>query len=153
MNCEKYGDATFKSFAIDYPDIAEKVIDWRPNTVREIVMLLSDGRYAMYDLYNSKFRYLGTKLKWIEDYTEQEWRSIFSDRLDRCLRTCGYAVEDVAYEIGISSAAIYKYLSCERTPTTYILIRMARLFNCTVDELSSEVLPENIAYFEKYIHN
>lgn len=66
---------------------------------------------------------------------EIEWRWIFAGRLEKKLLEYNMTQRDLAYAIGVTEVTISRYLSCSRTPSILILERIARFFNCTIDEL------------------
>ena len=59
------------------------------------------------------------------------------DRLDAKAATArsGYSAKDLAEEVGVSGAAVSRYLNGEREPSAGILARIAKVLNTTVDYL------------------
>lgn len=50
----------------------------------------------------------------------------------------GMSVREVMTETGVSDAAVYQWETGVTTPRPALLIRLAKLYGCTVDELLTE---------------
>lgn len=68
--------------------------------------------------------------------TMQEWRNRFGAKLDKMIATRGCTRRDFAEEIGLSDRAIDHYIHGRRAPNAFILVKMARVFGCSLTELA-----------------
>lgn len=68
--------------------------------------------------------------------TEQEWRDRFGARLDKLITARGCTRRDFAEEIGVSDRSIDHYIHDRRTPNAFVLMKMAHVFGCSVNELA-----------------
>lgn len=50
----------------------------------------------------------------------------------------GISVRDVMAEMGVTDAAVYQWETGVTRPRTSMLVKLANLYNCTVDELLRE---------------
>lgn len=67
--------------------------------------------------------------------TELEWLDIFADNLVSLLREARMTRRELADEIGISEAAVSYYINKRKIPSFKILLKMAYVFDCSLDEL------------------
>lgn len=50
----------------------------------------------------------------------------------------GISVREVVAEMGVTDAAIYQWETGATRPRTSMLIKLAKLYNCTVDEMLTD---------------
>lgn len=50
----------------------------------------------------------------------------------------GIATEDAAEMLGISKSHFYKLEQGYRTPSTYLMVRMAKAYKCSVDDIGKD---------------
>ena len=67
--------------------------------------------------------------------TELEWRRLFSERVRHYMQLYDINQKELAESIGVTEAAISRYLSYERTPRIDVIVSLASVFACTTDEL------------------
>jgi transcriptional regulator with XRE-family HTH domain len=68
--------------------------------------------------------------------TELEWLDIFGDNLLSLLRETKMTRRELADEIGVSEAMISYYINKRKIPSFKILLKMAYVFNVSLDELA-----------------
>lgn len=68
--------------------------------------------------------------------SELEWLDIFGDNLVSLLRETKMTRHELADVIGVSEAMISYYINKQKMPSFKILLRMAYVFNITLDELA-----------------
>ncbi len=68
--------------------------------------------------------------------SELEWLDIFGDNLVSLLRETKMTRHELADAIGVSEAMISYYINKQKMPSFKILLRMAYVFNITLDELA-----------------
>lgn len=67
--------------------------------------------------------------------SEQEWLDMFSRNLVSLMFECGMSQSELAYESGLSKAAISKYVNRERMPKPTAILNIAYALRCDVSEL------------------
>lgn len=67
--------------------------------------------------------------------TEIEWRRLFSERVKHHMYLYDINQKELAKSIGVTEAAMSRYLSCKRTPRIDVIVSLASVFACTTDEL------------------
>lgn len=67
--------------------------------------------------------------------TELEWRRLFSERVRHYMQLYDINQKELAESIGVTGAAMSRYLSRKRTPKIDVIVRLASAFACTTDEL------------------
>ena len=70
-----------------------------------------------------------------EYISEQEWLDMFSDNLRDILIEEGITQRDLADEMGVSEAAVSRYVKGERIPDLKSLINMSFVLGMSLDEL------------------
>ena len=68
--------------------------------------------------------------------SELEWLDIFGDNLVSLLRETKMTRRELADAIGVSEAMVSYYINKQKMPSFKILLRMAYIFNITLDELA-----------------
>lgn len=138
---ENYDDATnldniFEEFKMRHPLDVNKIAKWHPKGEGEIVVELDDGSAYLYDNFEKTSRWVSSvdKLK-IDVSDKKKWRMEFAIHLYRRMKILGFTQSDLAWESGISEGSITKYMNGQSLPTAYNLIRLAKVLDCTVDDL------------------
>lgn len=67
--------------------------------------------------------------------TEKEWRKIFSRRVKERMYNLDINQNELADKIGVTPAAISRYLRGARTPRVDVIVKMSRVLNCSTDYL------------------
>lgn len=129
-----YWEPVCRDFRERYPEYVDNIVDWYPSGQMEIVIKMNDGKKYIYDCYDQK-KY-GTLIQ-IEDqdYSEEDWRDIFSKNLIRKLYRCGMTQDMLAFEIGVTPVMINRYVKGRSTPSAYTLKRIADTLKCSITEL------------------
>ena len=127
-----------------YPRYYERITEWYPSGNKEIVIVLDDRETLVYDFYNKNFR----KKYYVDetsDLFEEQWCSVFADKLDRMMRIRGVMGNDLSEETGVSIVTISKYLNAKGgIPRTDVIQKIAKVLDCSVTELiySDDILEE-----------
>lgn len=66
---------------------------------------------------------------------EQEWLDQFGENLRSMMRECGYSQRELADRAGISESAISRYLNSSQVPKATILVNIAYVLDCSLDDL------------------
>lgn len=67
--------------------------------------------------------------------TEKEWRKIFSRRVKERVYNLDINQNELADKIGVTPAAISRYLRGARTPRVDVIVKMSRVLDCSTDYL------------------
>lgn len=127
----------YEEFLHMCPYVVDEIIDWWDGQdIFEIVAVKQDGHAYSYDSIDKGFK-LASSVEGLEDHptNEEEWRNAFARHLYRKICLKGMSQDDVAYEAGISTATMSKYVNGYSTPTAYKIANIADVLGCTVDEL------------------
>lgn len=68
--------------------------------------------------------------------SELEWIDIFGDNLVSLLQDARMSQRELADEIGVSEATVSYYINKRKMPSFKILLRMAYVFDISLDELA-----------------
>lgn len=67
--------------------------------------------------------------------TTNEWRHVFATRLKKKMNEKGMTQTELAIKSGLTRATINHYLLEERTAKIDAILNMAKVLECSVDEL------------------
>lgn len=67
--------------------------------------------------------------------TEKEWRKIFSRHVRERMHDLDINQNELADKIGITPAAISRYLRESRTPKVDVIVKMSKVLGCSTDHL------------------
>ncbi len=71
----------------------------------------------------------------MEFITEKEWRKIFSKRVRERMHNLDINQNELADKIGVTPAAISRYLRGSRTPKVDVIVKMSKVLGCSTDHL------------------
>lgn len=71
----------------------------------------------------------------MEFITEKEWRKIFSKRVRGRMHNLDINQNELADKIGVTPAAISRYLRGSRTPKVDVIVKMSKVLGCSTDHL------------------
>ncbi len=67
--------------------------------------------------------------------TLEDWRELFSNKVKELMTANNINQRQLAKKIDLSYVTLNRLLNCKRSPHPTYIIRMAKVFNCTTDEL------------------
>ena len=127
-------DHRFAEFHGDYPHLTSKVTGcWEYEHLAIIIEIEHEKLY----LYNVGETGL-YEIRLFDEYsepTDEQWNKTFGYILGETMWDRGMRRFDFAESIGVSEAMISKYIRGLASPSSRVLNRMARVLDCTVDEL------------------
>lgn len=132
------GQIIFDEFKLYFPSIAkESIKEWYLSDDGEITIEYEDGGLVIYDNVDHTMRYISPDHKnfRLEDLDENRWRSEFGQRLCRMMRYNGINQKELSELSGISEHTISSYTLGRSTPSAYTLSRLARAFECQIEDL------------------
>lgn len=127
----------FEEFMGNYPRIARDVVDWYPSGRLEITIVMNDGSKLVYNGKTQSFSFIRCTDGEYENLTEQEWRYKFASKLYEYMTDNRMTQKELAELLNISQTTISKYLNAIATPSTYNLYRIARVLDCSINELTN----------------
>ena len=109
---------------------------WESDTL-ELTMEMNDGNAFRYDCL---FKTLTHKYSVNDFYEapsdEQEWRDRFSRKLHRVMTLKGCSQNRLAWLLDISTGALSNYVNGARTPSAYLLTKIAEILEVSLDYLT-----------------
>lgn len=127
-----YWASIYYEFCRSYPDLDAEIIDWYPSAQNEIVIKLKgDIRYG-YDIYGNLYTIYDVNEN--NDISDDEWKKIFSKKLNEKLYIMHITQEELAYKTGISQVMISRYINGKAIPSCTNLMRIARALKSSVSE-------------------
>ena len=129
----------FNEFVKMCPWAVDKVVRWNSSDVGEIVVELDDGSVIQYDQVVKTFR-CASSLEELDAMrtptNEEEWKQEFSRRLYRKMRSKGYTQDDLSGDADISPASITKYVNGVAVPSTYNMVKIAKVLHLSVEDFA-----------------
>lgn len=123
----------FESFKLYYPSIAKMTVDYHMDGPDVLIAKLSDGATIRFDDMEHTFQSIPYSS---DDMTEENCRYEFAIRLRRLMVYEGISQAELADKIGVSQVSISNYLTGKRTPNLYVLDKIAKALNCSIDEFT-----------------
>ena len=120
-----------RNFSFYYPDLAEEVVDFRIFYYTKTLVKLSNGEVYIYDEELTTIKRMPDDP---DDLTEFECRDIFSCALSHIMRVRGVTQFVLSRATGISQQAISSYIRGTRTPTFYVVDKIAKALDCSTDD-------------------
>lgn len=142
VGCELYSDEehkelTWSGMAWDsfkyysYSD-AKDTVSWTRVLVDLFVATKSDGDLVYVDHPNYTLNRRVKACDILLD-TEEKWMKEFAWRLKYLMANSYLSQTDLANKLGCSQGSISYYLKEKRVPSSYILMKMAEVFNCPIE--------------------
>lgn len=128
-----FWDRIYNEFEVLFPSYAKDVVDWYPSGRMEIVIRLESGDKYIYD-HTTKSLY-STGQTTITDVTEDEWKEDFAKLLSKAMRVKNMSQCELSELSGISQVTISNYVNGKRSPSVYIIAKLASALQCSVYEL------------------
>lgn len=128
----------FDEFKKTYPSMSKNVSNWYPTGHLEITVKLNDGTKLIFDYMTKKSQVIPYEQAMAERkkiMDEYEWREEFSQRLFDILYEVGMTQKELAEKTGIDERTIRLYKHGDRTPSAYIVYKMAMVLGCNPSEL------------------
>lgn len=132
----RYYEQIFEDFKNNHPYLLNDVNDFRPRGEMGIRVIMRDGSLYDYDNITRGVRRVQSfDASDIENITDEYCRSAFSYNLTEQMSLKGYTQRTLADDTGLSKGTIHNYINKKATPTATALRRIAKVLNCTIDEL------------------
>lgn len=124
------GEIMFNNFTMRFPFIAEKAIDWCKSSEYDITVRLEDGSIFLYDDMEGSIRKLPSDSR---SLTKEECDREFGERLMRMMRRKIITQAELSERTGLDQAQISRYLNGKNSPSFYIVDKIAKALNCSVE--------------------
>lgn len=128
-----YWEPVYNMFFEDYPQLADKMIDWYPSGQLEITVKVEGGKKYVYDMMTRMAYSIRDEIE--EELSEEEWRKNFSRNFNHKLRNISMTQDRLSELTGISQITISKYSNGKATPSSYNLRKIVKVLNCSIHEL------------------
>ena len=128
----KNDEHLIEEFLMLYPMDRKKIIGHYMFSDTELIMVLDDGRNALYDWMDGTVRFF-QKTNSIDD--ENIWRLEFARRLYKKMISRCMSQHALSELTGISWITISKYMNGKSTPSLYNAEKLARALRCDINEL------------------
>lgn len=121
------------NLSLYFPFICKQGIDkYIINKYHTMTIYLKNGDKYLYNDTRKTIRRLPVNAS---NLTEEQYRIEFADRLFFAMLTRGVTQEELADKLGISQTTISQYLNSKRTPSFYMVDRIAKALDCSTDDL------------------
>lgn len=114
------------------PYLYKRSVDWWPSGRTCISVKLSDGTVYEYDPIENTIRRLRVDASLPDDETMAKELGI---NLQKFVTNSGMSQNEMASELGITSAMLSRYIHGTSMPSAVKALRIARLLGCGLDEL------------------
>lgn len=120
-------------FSLDFRGLNSQAVAYTPLNDYEMIVRLNDGDSILYDCENHTIRNLPSDAA---SMSEEQFRREFGHRLRRKMERQGLTQTDLAERTNSSQVAISNYLRGKTTPSAYMVDKIAKALNCSIDELT-----------------
>ena len=124
------GEIMFNNFIMRFPFIAEKAVEWCESSEYDITVKLEDGSIFLYDDMEGSIRKLPSDSG---SLTKEECDREFGERLMRMMRRKCITQVELSERTGLDQAQISRYLNGKNSPSFYIVDKIAKALNCSVE--------------------
>lgn len=120
------------SFEQNYPRLHNEVVDFQILNRFDLIAIYEDGSKLLYDDFEKTIRILRDE----DDLTESECRRKFGEKLRKLLYRKGITQIELAQMIGVKPAQLSGYILGKNTPGFFMVTKIAKALNCSVDEFT-----------------
>ena len=141
MNCEnlgpifdKYPTEELYSYVIDhYSDVKkDNIKSYMALNNFDLLIVYKNNVKELFDVYNGYRRYIPYET---DALTEEEHRKEFPRLLNKMIHRKNISQKEFAEKLGITNTMVSRYLSGKSLPGYSLLKKMAKVLDCTVDDL------------------
>ena len=126
-------DDILDDFELYYPEIVKDAVTWYPSGRREITVKLRDGGRVIFDGGSKTFRRISNYDAPMME--EDNWKTGFGRKLGQALCNRCISQSTLSERTGISQTMISRYISGNSIPSAYIIAKLARALECSLNEL------------------
>lgn len=124
----------YSNFKLCFPRIARRAVSWKfIDDGRTIIVDLNDGKSVLYDDARRTIRTLPTDSMRMSEY---EFKREFKYRIDDMMKRKGVSQIRLAERTGITQSRLSDYIRGIRTPSFYIIHKIAQGLGCSIDDLT-----------------
>lgn len=117
---------TWNGYPSEYFEDVHQIGEW------QVCFRTPDGLVGIYDGLRRITRRVFDNF----DEMDEHWYATeVACNIEHYMLRMGYSIEGLALEVGISPKTLYNYLNKESWPRIDILFRMAKVLDCTPDDL------------------
>lgn len=135
MNTKRY-ETIYDEFKRLHPYMVDDIDDYGPKGEWGIRLVTKDGvRYDYHSISKTVRQVEDRPVYNFDDLTEELWRSLFADRLNELMSINGFSQQTLSDYTGLGKGTINNYVNKKATPSAYALSRIARVLNCSINDL------------------
>lgn len=120
-------------FEMEEPYLFEQMVNATHTGQSELTIELDDGRVVIYDELMGSTRFLPLDRN---NMTDDEYKTEFSLRLNKLMRLRGFTQTTLAEATGCTQPQISNYMRGTAVPGYYKVVRIAKVLNCSLDDLT-----------------
>lgn len=136
MTSKKSENRLLEMFLLYFPFEADHVVRHKEVSPFDLYIEMDDGRRVMYNDENKAIRRLPKDDKRL---TESQFKNEFAIRLRNIMLRKGITQSELARQAGIKQSQVSNYLTNRNTPSFYVVDKIAKVLDCSVDELTYRV--------------
>lgn len=115
-----------------FPHVSENMESYESDGIYGLFIRMKDGRKLYYDNIDDSIWKLPDDK---DNMTEEEYRREFGRRLRMIMRRQGINQLTLAEQAGLTQPQLSKYMNGKTTASSYVVRKIARVLNCSLDEL------------------
>ena len=120
-----------RNFSFYHPDLIDDVMEFRVFYYTKVFLQMRNGEVYVYD---EELNSLARMPDDPYDMTEEECRDVFRKALAHIMRMKGVSQDRLSRLTGISQQAISSYICGRRSPTLYVMDKLAKALECSTDD-------------------
>lgn len=122
----------YTNFKQYFPLFAEDAVSFTTSNIPcELIVKLTDGSSILYDDVGQTIRNLPDDPN---DLSKEECNKEFSYRLRKIMQIKGITQQELSERTGIAQSHISNYVRGTRSPSFYIIDKIAKVLDCSIDQ-------------------
>lgn len=119
-----------------FPSYSDEICDVRGIGDMEVIFYMYDGSKVIFDELDDSAMFIEKDKYNKDELTDEEWLQEFSRKLKRKLKIRNITRHELADKMGLSYNSICRYSRGEHIPNVLVINKMAKILDCTVEELT-----------------
>lgn len=129
-----------RNFTRNHPGFQGEVAGYYQDGPMGLVVKLKSGKAIWYDDINKSLRRLPDNP---HEMTSDQFRYEFKKRIEKILIFRSMTQNDLAEKIGVDPSQLNRYLNGKNIPSFFIVDKIAKALDCSVDDLRYSERREN----------
>ena len=131
--------SVYLNFEMYFPLIAAKAVEFNDLGLHEYEVIcegLTDEEVRCVFIYDNLDKTLRRRMYlFSNELTSDQWAAEFGYKLNRAIRIARLSQEEFANKLGVSRATVSRYINGKYVPSYLVMIDMANILGCSVDDL------------------